>query len=161
MSISWQSFVLHLINIVVLYVFLRSFLYKPVSDFMRQRRERIAAEKTELHNQKEQLLQQGQQAEQTIDEARKKALQILEEAEKTAQQRAEQIIKDAEQKAKALLAEAKAAILAEERREKEKMRTEVISLAVELAAKILTKELTPDQNKEFISRMIESRQIHG
>ncbi|NLP37811.1 MAG: F0F1 ATP synthase subunit B [Firmicutes bacterium] len=161
MPISWQSFVLHLINIVVLYVFLRSFLYKPVSEFMRKRTERFATEKKDLQNRKELLSQQEQQAEQTIEEARKKALEILEDAEKAAQQRTEQILKDAEEKAKALIAEAEVAILEEKRREKEQMRTEAINLAVELAAKILTKELTPVYNKEFINRMTESRQIHG
>ncbi|NLM47030.1 MAG: F0F1 ATP synthase subunit B [Firmicutes bacterium] len=161
MPISWQSFVIHLINIVVLFVFLRGIIYKPVSDFMHRRREHFAAEMQDLQKQQELLAQREQLAEKTIDDARKQALQILEDAEKAAQQRAELIIKEAEQKANMLLAEARAAIAAERKRAREAMHTEAVNLAVEFAARILAEEMTPAHNKEFIDRLTERRQLHG
>ena len=137
---------IHIINIVVLFVILRAVLYKPVRKYMSQRSERIKDE-----------LGAAAKAEKAAEEEREKYAQELERVSESANAKAERIIADADERADKMVADARAQsekIVAEARKRaeaeslhtREAARDEITELSVQIAEKILAREINEQDN---------------
>ena len=80
------SLLLHLVNIVILYIVFRLLLYKPVAKFMKSRQERFAKEREELDAEKAEADAIRAQGDEILHKARSDAetqvAQIMAQADK-------------------------------------------------------------------------------
>lgn len=148
---------LNLLNIVLLFLIVRTLAYKPIRKFMDARTERVNAE--------------ARAAEEKAAEAEKLKAEyaaLLENGEALKTEQTEAARKAAEDEANSILAEAnaKAAEILETAREQAKqehdetlgtMRRDVVDLAFEISEKLLEHSITDDDTKKMADRLFDSR----
>jgi len=136
-NLHWGDVLLHIVNMVILFVIVRFLVYRPMRRFMNARSERIAASLEEAKNAREEAgilhTQAGAIIADAESSARVKALGITNAASESARAIAE----SARTEGRAILENARAQAQAEHDRAMAALRNEVIDLAAEMAAKIL------------------------
>ena len=151
------SLLMHLVNIVILYIVFRLLLYKPVAKFMKSRQERFAKEREELDAEKAEADAIRAQGDEILHKARSDAetqvAQIMAQADKDAKS----IREEAQRQAGVIIENAKQEAQEEKRRQLEAMHDQVMELSVALASRILEREIkTEDHQKlmeEFLSEV--------
>ncbi|MEL7610488.1 MAG: F0F1 ATP synthase subunit B [Bacillota bacterium] len=150
MNINPLDILEHVLNLILIFLILRFLVYKPVRKFMLDREERLAAQREQAKGEMEQASSLKAEYEQSVKEAKVRAEGILKEGADRADDVAKQIIADAEQKAKLVVASAQQ----EARRTREdalsSLRDEVAAISVEVAQKILEREVSADDNRKII-----------
>jgi len=146
-----SDILINIVNIVILFVLLRAILYKPVSKFLRERREKIEKQLAEASQSKAEAEALREQYEKRLKEAEEEARALVRRRQLEADRQAEAIISEARQKADAMLEEARARIAAEEERALKKARAEIAVMAAQLAAQILQREISAADNDTIVS----------
>ena len=140
---------LHTINIVVLFLLLRLILFKPVNRFLSARKERIKSQLDDAAKKQaeaESLQQEYTKQLETIDE---QGHEIIRDSMNKATQEAKMIIVDANERSDKLLSDAHEKIVKEKERAMEQMHHEVAQIATEIAARILQREVSAEDNKDI------------
>ena len=144
------SLLLHLVNIVILYIVFRLLLYKPVAKFMKSRQERFAKEREELDAEKAEADAIRAQGDEILHKARSDAetqvAQIMAQADKDAKS----IREEAQKQAGVIIENAKQEAQEEKRRQLEAMHDQVMELSVALASRILEREIKPEDHQKLM-----------
>jgi len=139
-------------NFCVTLVLLYLLLYKPVSKFLSSRKERIGnslKEAETIHKEAETALQE---AKAELASTHEKARQISHEAIDNAMLDAENILDNAQEKASETIVRAREQMEAERKAALERAYTELVTFAGGLASRILTREVTIEDNREIVDR---------
>lgn len=152
MDIHPVDIVIHILNIIVLFFVLRILLYKPVKKFMQAREDRIKDEKQEIADSRAEIDELKKQYEEKLADTESEAKEIMRDAAEKAQTQSADIIKEAEEKAKNILTDAD--IKAEDAKNKaaQSIKQDVVSVAAEMAAKILSREINEKDNADIADR---------
>ena len=158
MQLTWQSLVLHLINIVVLYVLLRVLLYKPIVKFIRKRKDEYARREQSVAEREESVSEREAEASAVLDASQAKGEQLAAEEVAAAQAKARAILEEANEKADRLIQRAQAEIEQERRVMRESLQEETVSLAVKISEKVIAKNLSDEDNRAFIRKCLSEEQ---
>lgn len=146
------TLIAQILNFVVLLALLAKFAYKPLLKVMDERRNRIindldSAEKTRLEA--EEL-----KAEYTkqLAEARQEATAIVDKANKIGAKMHDDFVAQAQAEKEQMMAAATEHINQEKQQALLDIRTEVVSLATEIAGKIVDQKLNSSADQELISK---------
>ena len=140
----------HVLNLIVLFLILRSLVYKPVRKFMLEREQRLADQRDQAKQEMEQASSMKAEYEQSVKEAKVRAEGILKEGADRADDIAKQIVADAEQKVKLMLANAQQEAQRTRQEALSSLRDEVAAISVEVAQKILEREVSANDNRKII-----------
>ncbi len=141
---------IHIGNVLILFFFLRYLLYKPVTKFLRERDERLQAERDEIRQSKEEVKSQMQHYSQLISDAREESAQIVKRSNEMAREREDEIIAAAKAEAEEVVNRAEREAKFVRAHAREKLRNEIADIAVDIAAKIVKREITAEDNKDII-----------
>lgn len=155
MDLSIVEMLLHILNIVVLFFFLRWLLYKPVIKFLNNRSDSIQRQIDEAAKMQTDAEQLKAQCEEMMASAHDLAAQIINQGRTLADDQAKQIITDAEAEAKETRERTKRAIAQQKKQAILDMRQEITRLAVEIAGKVLEREVSYEDNKDIINKFFE------
>ena len=148
------SLLMHLVNIVILYIVFRLLLYKPVAKFMKSRQERFAKEREELDAEKAEADAIRAQGDEILHKARSDAetqvAQIMAQADKDAKS----IREEAQKQAGVIIENAKQDAQEEKRRQLEAMHDQVMELSVALASRILEREIKPEDHQKLMEEFL-------
>lgn len=148
------SLLMHLVNIVILYIVFRLLLYKPVAKFMKSRQERFAKEREELDAEKAEADAIRAQGDEILHKARSDAetqvAQIMAQADKDAKF----IREEAQKQAGVIIENAKQEAQEEKRRQLEAMHDQVMELSVALASRILEREIKPEDHQKLMEEFL-------
>lgn len=148
---------LHVINIVVLFILLRLILFKPVSRFLVARSERIQNQLSDAKSKVDEANSLKLEYKKRLDSATEQGHEIIRGSQTKASDDAKKIIMDAHTQAEGILSEAHDKIVKEKAHAVEQMRGEVAHLSTEIAAMILKREVSAEDNKalaeEFFQEM--------
>jgi F-type H+-transporting ATPase subunit b len=146
---------LHVLNVIVLYFVLRWLLYKPVLKFMKKR-EKSFAEKTEnLDSREKELIQEKQQYDQKMSDAQTQAAAILTRSNEMARDHARELIDEAKETSRELVVRARKEIVIEKEQTQLEMKSEIVDMAVQIAEKVLKREVSKEDNKKIIDEFFE------
>ena len=137
------------VNILVLFVLLRKFLYRPVMNVIEQRQKQIddaIADAEGKKNDAQAVLAQAQDTE---------AAQRREAYEKQAEKEKEQLLQDAQRQADAIVAEGKAAAEAEHARRLRDANAETSALARDMCEKLLARNLTQQDDARLLDDLLQ------
>ena len=145
----------HIINLILLVVFFRFLLFKPVMKFINKRKDKINAEledaaKAEQES-KEKLEKYNDLLLQADNEGRKAADRIIDDAIKEGQS----VIDTGRKQADEFLRQAEMEREEEIQKAREELQKESVALAVDIAGTILQKEMTQEQQLDMINRYAE------
>ena len=135
------------VNILVLFVLLRKFLYRPVMNVIEQRQKQIddaIADAEGKKNDAQAVLAQAQDKLQNVDT---EAAQRREAYEKQAEKEKEQLLQDAQRQADAIVAEGKAAAEAEHARR--------LRDARDMCEKLLARNLTQQDDARLLDDLLQ------
>ena len=150
-----QDIIIHIINIVVLYVVLRALVYNPVRKFMNDRTQRIQKQLDDAKAADAEAQAKRHEYDDILSKAESEARQKLSESDSQAAVRAQAIVDKANQQAREIISGAKETAEEERRRMMENMREDVADAAVEIAGHLLSKEVDLEDNKKLAKQFFE------
>lgn len=146
-NLTASDILIHIINIIVLFILLRVILIKPVSKFLSARAERVAADLKDAETKKAEALELKAQYDKHMETFDAEGREIIRASQLKASDEASVIIRDARAQAENIMAEARVKIESERVKAVAQARTEVALLATEIAARILKREVTTVDNR--------------
>jgi F-type H+-transporting ATPase subunit b len=144
------DFIEHVLNLLILFLLLRTFLYKPVSKFMAEREAKFAREREQIDANRNEANVLKAQYETSMKNARLDAEQIAEERRKAAERETDEMRKKAKQDAQGILTDAMSQAVAEREGMLNDLKTQTAELAVDIAGKILEREVTQEDHQRII-----------
>ena len=144
------SILLHVVNAAILFVALYFLLYKPVRKYMNNRSAGVAKELQDVKDAQEQLDAERTRAQEEIEVIRKQANETAMASVAQAQEQAQQILEDAHNDADQKISRAQAETEFMLRNARNEMRDEVANLSVELAGKILLREVKQEDHAKLV-----------
>ncbi|MDD6435131.1 MAG: F0F1 ATP synthase subunit B [Clostridiales bacterium] len=151
--IPW-NFVATICNLFIQMYLIKRFLFKPINNMLQKRKELADAEIQEAVKAKEEALAMKNEYEHSISEAREKAGEIVASAQKTASLQSEEILRDAARQANAMKAKAESDIAQEKRKAVNEIKNEIGDLAVEIAGKVIEREINEEDHTKLIDEFI-------
>ena len=149
------TIVISLLNLLILFLLVRKFLFKPVKKIFAQRKEevdKIYKEASDANDaaqaDKEYYLARKEAAEEEAEElVRKAAL----EAKKTG----DEIVRDAKSEADALRAKAERDIKQEQIKALNEAKDEIAAISLEIAEKIVGREISSEDQKKYVNELVD------
>lgn len=148
------TFLAQIANLFIQVLLIKRFLFKPVNEILKKRKELADAEIQKAVKAKEEALAIKAEYEQNMQEAKNKANDILMTAQKTAAIQSEEILKDASAQATAIKAKAEKDIAQEKRKAVNDIRSEIGDMAVEIAGKVIEREISEEDHEKLINDFI-------
>lgn len=149
------NFSLQIAATIVLFLVIRHFLFKSVSEFLAARKERIAKDLEEAKLQREEADNLRKEYETRIDEAKNEARGIVESAKKRGEELKDQILVEAKTEAGNVLAKARNDIERERERTMAELKSEVVEIAMMAAEKVVEKSLDEKAHSEMIKKFVD------
>ncbi|MBO5239098.1 MAG: ATP synthase F0 subunit B [Lachnospiraceae bacterium] len=125
------------INLIVLFIAMRIFLFKPVQKIIAARQEEADRQFADAAASKEEAEQLKTQYEESLANAEKEKVQTIQEARKTADQEYHRIVSDAEAVAKQLKEDAKTEAETQKAQILKNAEKEIASMVVDAAEKVV------------------------
>ena len=138
--------IISLINIAVLFILLRFILWKHVIRFLSEREKRVS---DELENVKSQQLEaEALRAEydEKIVGLKERGADLLRESQAKACEESEKILKETRDRAQLMVSDAEERIAQEQVQALEKLNLEVAHIATDMAARILERDVSPEDS---------------
>lgn len=151
----WQMLA-SLLNLVLLFLLIKKFLYKPVKKMLLQRQSTIEGNFAEAEKAKEAALLDQKAYEEKLADAKGEADRVIKSAVDIAAQRERDILEDAKEKADGIIRRAEADAILEKKKAEDAIRREIVEVSSALTEKMLEREITKDDHKQLIDSFIES-----
>ncbi|MDP9751701.1 F0F1 ATP synthase subunit B [Thermoanaerobacter pentosaceus] len=148
------TFIFTIINILVLYYILKRLLFKPVTQFLEDRENKIKSSLEEAEKEKQEAYNLKAKYEEILQNADNEKKAIIERAQKFAEERANKIIDDANKEAKAIIERAKEEASLEKVKAMHDLREELSQLVIDAASRVLEKKI-PINDEDIIEEVIE------
>jgi len=149
----WQI-LMSLINLLIMYLILKKFLFGPVQVIIATRKQQVEDIYTEAQQKRDSAETMRTQYEEKLAGARDEADSIVRTAQQTAQRRSDAIVADASQQASHLKQKAEAEIAQEKKQMLSDVRSEISDIAVEIAARIVGREIRKEDHDSFVDEFI-------
>lgn len=144
------TFLMTIVNLLVLFIVLRKLLLKPVSEMLEKRRQMIYNDLNNAKRDKEEARILLEQHRQMLAQGKDEATKIIQAAVNQAEERREDLLAKAEIEATVLIQRAKVEIGREQAKAVEQLRTEIAVLSVAVAEKLLGHSVVEsDQDRIF------------
>ncbi len=153
-SINLWEMLFALLNLLILFLLVKKFLYKPVKKMLAQRQETIDNEYKQAEDAKEQALSDKKTYEEKLSHAESEADSLIQSAVVTANQREQEILADAKEKADSIIRQAEEDAKLELRKAEETIKEEIVNVGTLLAGKILEREVKEEDHKKLIDSFI-------
>ena len=150
MELQPLDILLHIINIVILYVLLRVILFNPVSRFLRKRTENIQKQFADAEQEKTDALKLKESYEQRMQHVDEETTARMQEALSKADNDAADLLKETRRQADQMISDA--GKVAEQNRVESvrALQQQITDLSVTLAGEILKREITEADNRQLI-----------
>jgi F-type H+-transporting ATPase subunit b len=149
------TFIITIINIVILFFLLRALLFKPVSKFMAERAKRVQDSIERAQNEKEEATKLLVEYENKLKNAESETRDILKTARENAERQAELIIADGRREAQDALNAALRQIETERQAALAKFKLEAAALVMAVSAKLAAKDFSSDDNRRYVNMMLD------
>lgn len=153
LNLDW-NILWNVVNILVLFLLLKIFLFKPVTKIMEERRKAIADSIQEAEAQKLAAAELQRQYEARLTDARLEADGIVKSAKEQASREAEKILRQARADAGAMLEDARKQTGAEREKAMRDIRGQAGGLALLAAAKLAQKNMDEEADLAFVNAFL-------
>lgn len=149
------TFIAQIISTTVLFLFLKSKVWKPMQRFLEKRSEIIVDELNSAKTLNEEAYQNKIKSEEELNQIRLEAARIIEEAKQQAEQTKALIIKEAEEEARLIKEKANKEIARNQELAYAKLKENAVELAFVAAEKLIHANLDSINNKKMIEDFIQ------
>ena len=144
------SLLFHFINLVILVVALYFLLYSPVKKIIAGHRKKL----DEIYDENKRMHEETEELKNSYEETKQKAIEESAQISERAVVRSGEIIEDARKMADAIIESAQKEAVAEKHRIQNELHDSVGHIAVEIAGKILEREVSEEDNRRIIDESL-------
>ena len=144
-----------LCNLVILFFILKKFLFKPVKKVLSDRQAEYDAKFAEAEDKLAEANEVKEQLEQKYALADDEVDRIIKEAKDNAQGRGDSIVSEAKDKAGIIVRNAEAEADLRKRKAAESIKDEIADVSVEIAEKIIGREVSEEDHRRLMSDFID------
>ena len=144
----------HVLCLLILIFFMTTLVYNPVINFINNRKSSVEATVKENEKLSAEVKEIKENADKIVEEARKKAEFISFEATKEAETKSKEILAEAKKKSNDIIEQGKKEIANQKAKLEAEVKAEVGGLAVEIASKILEREVSAEDNQKVIDECL-------
>ncbi|AYF92807.1 F0F1 ATP synthase subunit B [Apilactobacillus bombintestini] len=140
---------------IILIALIMHFAWKPLSETMKKRADKIADDINSAEKSRQDAEDLAKQREQALSKSREDATDIINNAKQSAQVQSDKIISSAKNDVQSMKTTAQKDIEQERQDALSNTKNDVANLSIEIASKIIQKELKADDQKALIDSYIE------
>ena len=149
-----RDILIQLISTILLFLVVRIFLWKPITNILEKRREAIDKSLEEANTSKENAKQIEAELATELSNAKAQVKQLLDKAEKDGNLRRESIINDAKEEARRRLNNLELELEQEKKKMEKEIRQEIVDIAFAAAEKIVAKEINHDKYLDIVDDIL-------
>ena len=142
------------INLVLLYLILRKFLFNPIMNMIESRQNEIDT----MYKQADEYIAEAQsdkqKYEQQLLQVREEGEQYMKDVVKKAQEREDEIIREANDNARRALERAEQQIMLEKKQAENELKDKVSDMALEIAEAVIERDIDGDEHTALIDDFI-------
>ncbi len=154
-SVNLWQIVISLLNLLILFLILKKFLYKPVRNVLEKRQAQID-ESYGLAEQAQKIAQESKDEwERKLRGARDEADALIQDAADKANKRSDKIIADAKEKADGIVKRAENEAVLERKKAEDTIKREIVDVSAVLTEKLLGREINEQDHRSLIDSFIE------
>ena len=154
-SVNIWTILISLLNLVLLYLILRHFLFQPVKKILADRQKTVDEDYRKAAEARDAAEADRKQYEAKLASADDEAADRLRIAAERAHRAEESILADANQRAADTLRRADEDIAYERKRAVNEIKNEISGLSVDIAEKLLEREINENDHRELIDRFLQ------
>ena len=152
------AFLVQLIAFIVMAVLVIKFAYKPVSEYLKKRKEFINQNLNSAQEKNDEASKNQLQAEQNLAESRKEALLIIENAQVEAEKEKQKILEETKKEIDKKKLQLEQDLLLQKEKVMQEAYDEVVDLALEASKTILSREVSSKDNEKLLDDFINDLQ---
>jgi F-type H+-transporting ATPase subunit b len=149
-------FIWTIVTFLVLLWLLVKFAWKPLLALLEKREENIRNSLKDAEKAREELELLNKKTEELLMEAREEAQGIVSAGRTDAEKLQDDLVKKAKEKSESLIAESKRQIQSEKEEALSEIKSEVVTLSLEIASKLIKKNLSDKDNRELINKTLKN-----
>ena len=149
----WQI-IISLANLVIIFMIMKKFLFKPVKEMIAKREAKVSEELDAAKIERAEAEKTKRDWQEKMEQSDEEADKIIKKAVAKANKRSELIICNATTKADEIVRQAKMEAELEHKAAEEGIRREIVDLSSALTGKLLEREINPDDHSELIDEFI-------
>lgn len=153
-SINFGQILISLLNLLLLFLILKRFLYAPVKSVVKDRQEMLKRQFDEAENAVSKAKINEEYWNGKIKNAQQEANSIIKNAMDNANQNSEEIISDAKKKARDIVTQAEINAKIERKKAENSIKKEIADASTILAEKIISREINEYEQKNLIDNFI-------
>lgn len=146
-------------NIIILFVLLRIFLFKPLNKMKEERTRTIQENLDSAEKARTEAEELKEQYENTIGDAKEEAKNIIMKAHDDAESERAAIIKKAHEEADHKVAEADKEIESERKKVLRQAQSQIADLAIEAASKIVGANVDDEKNRRLVDEFLSNEEV--
>lgn len=154
-SVNLWQIVISLINLVLLFLIMKRFLFKPVKNILAKRQSEIDEQYAAAKRAESEANESRNQWNEKLSGAESEADAIIQKATENAKYRGEKLIAEAEEKAESIMRIAKTEAELEKKKAAEGIKREIVEVSGALTEKMLEREINNDDHRALIDSFIE------
>lgn len=158
LDINIWNFIWSAVNIIILFILLRIFLFKPINKIMNERTRTIQDNMDEAEKSRREAEHLKQQYADSISSAREEAQQIVMKAHDDAESEKAAILKKSQEEADEIISNAGKAIENERKRIIQQAQTQIADLAIEAASRIIGENVDDDKNRRLVDEFLSAEE---
>lgn len=148
------SIICTIINLLVLFLLVKKFLFKPVNDILEKRQELVNESIASADQKKKEAEELKLQYENALGSAKEESSRIMTDAQKRAQTEYERVLAKADREAEKRLARAKEDIAMEKDRSLRELEGQITELVLDTAEKVIGKEVSEEENQKLFDEFL-------
>lgn len=149
----WQILI-SLVNLLILTLIVKRFLFKPVKKMVDARRSAIDSDYAQAKEAREEAEKTRRQYEEAMAAARMTGDQIIADANRTAEYRSSEIVAEARERASEIRRQAEADAVLERRKAEDEMKHEIADVSAQLTGKLLQREINEEDHRRLIDSFL-------
>ncbi len=154
-SVNLWQILISLINLVLLFLILKRFLFKPVKNILAKRQGELDKQYADAELAKSEANESRDQWQSKLSGAEAEANAIIREATDNAKYRSERLIAEAEEKAESIMRIAKSEAELEKKKAADGIKREIVEVSGALTEKMLEREINNEDHRALIDSFIE------
>ena len=147
----WATLAFTVLNILILYFILKKLLFKPVTNYMDGRTNKIKEALDMASEAKEKVEKLEEESKKRLKETKEEGVLILDSYQKKAETEYNKIIEKAKQDADILIKNTRSELEAEKAEVLRTIKDEIADLVIEASEKVLNKNIDEKTNKALIA----------
>lgn len=155
-SVNIWSILVSLANLLIMFLILKRFLFKPVQKMMAARKQQVDQIYQDAKENRESAINMKQEYEARLAAAREEADGLVRNAVQTAQRKGDAIVAEANSQASHLKQKAEQEIAQEKKQMLQDVRGEISDIAVSIASKVVEREVKKQDYDGFVDEFIKN-----